>query len=134
MERRRGLKTEGRKRRCRISDDKAEHVKHILQIVRGRRDYWPLSVRGVHYPLLNYDFVRGFYWPKRSEPGHGTARELRYRNDDGSYQATSDLITRLRLKGDIPWEAFDDCTRPLKEFPAFDNVRQFIRHELNNSN
>jgi hypothetical protein len=124
------LEIEGVKRRYNISEDKADHVKYILQIVEERKDYWPLSVRGVHYPLLNYDFVRGYYWPKRNEPGHGTRRELHYRNDDNSYSATSDLITRLRLNETIPWEAFDDGTRPLKEFLAFEDVRQFVAQEV----
>jgi hypothetical protein len=126
------LEIEGNKKRYNISDDKADHVKFILEIVEGRREYWPLSVRGVHYPLLNYDFIRGYYWPKRKEPDHGTKRELRYRNDDNSYQATSDLLTRLRLSGTIPWEAFDDGTRPLQEFKAFTDVREFVQSEVEN--
>jgi hypothetical protein len=126
------LEIEGTKRRFNISADKAEHVKYILQIVEDRREYWPLSVRGVHYPLLNYDFIRGYYWPRTNEAGHGTRQELRYRNDDNSYQATSDLITRLRLNGAIPWEAFDDGTRPLQEFHAFTNVRDFVQQEVRN--
>ena len=127
------LKIGGRKRRYEISDDKAEHVKYIKQIVfEDRRRYWPLTSRGVHYPLLNFNFIRGYYWPKRDEPGHGTRQPLRYRNDDGSYDATCDLIMRLRLDGTIPWEAFDDPTRPLKEFFPFQNVREFIRQEAKN--
>jgi hypothetical protein len=121
---------EGRKKRPGISDDKTDHVKYILKIVEARRDYWPLSVRGVHYPLLNHDFIRGHLWPHAGKPGHGQRQELRYENDDGSYQATSDLITRLRINGILPWEAFDDFTRPFEEFRAFRNVRQFIRQEM----
>ena len=124
------VKIEGRKRRYNISEDKADHVRFIEEIVfKSRRKYWPLSVRGVHYPLLNYNFIRGYYWPKRNEPGHGHRRELRYTNDQGSYDATSDLITRLRLNGEIPWEAFDDPTRPLKEFRSFRDARQFVSHQ-----
>jgi hypothetical protein len=125
------LAIEGTKKRSNISDDKADHVKFIKEIVWGlRREYWPLSVRGVHYPLLNYDFVRGYLWPHKGKPGHGTRQELRYRNDDSSYDATADLIARLRLNGEIPWEAFDDGTRPLKEFRPFRDVRQFVRNEI----
>jgi hypothetical protein len=114
------LEIEGAKKRFNISDEKAGHVKYIEQIVfEGRRKYWPLSVRGVHYPLLNYEFFRN------------TRLALPYKNDDNSYQATSELITRLRLNGYIPWEAFDDCTRPLEEFHAFGNVREFVRQEVN---
>jgi hypothetical protein len=124
------LTIEGSKRRHNISEDKAEHVKYIKKIVfEERRAYWPLSVRGVHYPLLNYNFIRGVLWPHRGKPGYGTKIELPYRNDDNSYHATSNLITRLRLLGEIPWEAFDDFTRPLEEFHPFDNVKEFIRQE-----
>jgi hypothetical protein len=38
----------------------------------------------------------------------------------------------MRLDGSIPWSAFDDGTRPLTEFPAFDNVREFIQQEMSN--
>jgi hypothetical protein len=125
------LAIEGGKRRHNLSEDKADHAKYVKQIVfEDRRDYWPLSVRGVHYALLNYQFIRGHYWPKKNEPDHGTSRELPYRNDDNSYQATSDLITRLRLNGEIPWEAFDDTTRPLRVFRPFRDVRQFVRQEV----
>jgi hypothetical protein len=124
------LSIEGKQRRYAISEDKAEHVKYVLQIVEARREFWPLSVRGVHYPLLNHSFVRGYYWPRRNEPDFRTRRTLRYQNDDGSYDATSDLITRLRLNGKIPWEAFDDFTRPKKEFPAFRDVRHFVRQQI----
>src|SRR5262245_28590191 len=70
-----------RKNRPKISEDKAEHVRLVLQIVEELKDFWPLSIRGVHYPLLNHDFVRGVYWPKKGEPGHGRPQERRYRND-----------------------------------------------------
>src|SRR5262245_26918714 len=82
------LEIEGEKRRYDLSDDKAEHVKYVLQIVEERRRYWPLSVRGVHYPLLNFKFIRGYYWPRKHEPDHGTRRTLYYKNDQGSYDST----------------------------------------------
>jgi hypothetical protein len=118
------------KRRPAISEDKAEHVRLILKIVDELQEFWPLSSRGVHYPLLDYDFIRGYYQPKRKDDDFGRGpRTLYYANDDDSYYATCDLIVRLRLDGTIPWKAFDDPTRPLEDFPAFDDVRQFIRQE-----
>src|SRR5262249_53108253 len=108
------LDIEGSMRRYNLSESKDEHVKYVLQVVQERRAYWPLSVRGVHYPLLNFKFIRGYYHPRRADPEYGQGpRALPYANDDGSYDATSDLITRLRLTGQIPWEAFDDPTRPV---------------------
>jgi hypothetical protein len=120
------LEIEGHKRRHGISDQKAEHVSHILKVVEERRAYWPLSCRGAHYALLNYDFVRGRVWVK------DTWVDLRYKNDDRSYSATCDLVTRLRLNGELPWAAFDDSTRPIQEFHAFTDVRSFVRQEVNN--
>jgi hypothetical protein len=115
------LDIEGTKVRHLISDQKADHVYYVKQVVfHDRKEYWPLSVRGVHYALLNYEF-------KRNLP-----RDLPYKNDDESYAATSDLITRMRLARVLPWEAFDDGTRPLKEFHAFSNVRAFVRQEVGN--
>jgi hypothetical protein len=120
------------KKRHAISEDKAEHVKFIKEVVFDvRKDYWPLSIRAVHYVLLNYDFIRGYYSPRKKDPDWGgPPRELRYKNDAGSYAATSDLITRLRLDGTIPWEAFDDPTRPIKEFFPFLNFHEFMQQEI----
>jgi hypothetical protein len=124
------LRVEGSKRRYEISEDKAEHVKNILKVLEERRAYWPLSDRGVHYQLLNYHFVRGYYHPRREdEDWGGPPRVLRYMNDRHSYQATVDLLVRLRLDGTIPWEALADPTRPVKEFRPFDNIRKFVQQQ-----
>lgn len=124
------VQVEGAMRRYEFSEDKADHIKHVLQVLEERRDYWPLSVRGMHYPLLNFNFIRGYYWPRKDKPDHGTRRTLYYRNDDGSYDATSDLVTRLRLAETVPWEAFADPTRPVTEFNPFANVREFVNQEI----
>lgn len=111
------LVIEGVKRRWGISPAKKDHWDRIKTIVDERRKYWPLSVRGVHYPLLNEAFFRN------------TRKNIVYRNDRQSYAATSDLITRMRLRGDLPWEAFADPTRPVEQFRAFHDVREFVRQE-----
>jgi hypothetical protein len=125
---------EGVQKRYQISADKADHVKYVKKVIfEDRRRYWPLSVRGVHYALLNYEFIRGYWWPQRKFKGlHGTRQTLVYANDQESYSATSDLLTRLRLDGTIPWESLDDFTRPLEQFYPFDNVGEFIHHEADN--
>ncbi len=102
------IKIEGRKHRCEISDQKADHVKYVLQVVNSdRKAYWPLSVRGIHYALLNYEFLRNI------------PRKLRYLNDSESYQATSDLTTRMRLNGMIPWECLDEAIRSIIDVDAY---------------
>jgi hypothetical protein len=127
------LHVEGKKRRHEISEEKTEHVKYIQKIIEERHKFWPLSDRGVHYPLLNYNFVRGHYHPKQNDHDWGgPPRVLHYKNDRQSYQATVDLLTRLRLKGFVPWEALADPTRPVTEYRPFDNVREFIKQETDN--
>ena len=127
----RAVQIEGEKKRWNISEDKADHVRFIKKVVfEDLRDYWPLSGRGIHYPLLNYSFIRGYYWPHRDEPDYGTRRALPYANDQGSYDATCELLTRLRLLGTIPWEAMDDATRPFEPFRAFRNVQEFLHQEM----
>lgn len=113
------LEIEGESVRCVISDEKGDHVEYVKRVIfTDRKKYWPLSVRQVHYGLLNYTFMRN------------TRRKLKYRNDDRCYKATSDLVTRLRLNGVIPWSAITDGTRPVTTYRAFSDVRQFVRQEL----
>ncbi|WP_442485134.1 hypothetical protein [Aeoliella sp. SH292] len=114
------LRIEGSSRRFGISNQKAEHVSHVKRVIfEDRRNYWPLSLRGVHYAMLNYTFLRN------------TNRKLPYKNDPESYAATSDLLTRLRISGVIPWEAITDGTRPAETFAPFSDVRQFVQQEVN---
>jgi hypothetical protein len=127
------VEIEGVKKRYEIDEDKAGHVKYVLQVVfEDLRDYWPLTIRRVHYALLNYSFIRGYLWPHQGRPGYGSRQTLWYRNDAKCYLASSNLITRLRLDGRIPWEAFDDFTRPMEQFYPYKNVQEFTREEMDN--
>ncbi len=109
---------EARTRR-RISARKLEMLDAVLQVIRERREYWPLSDRQVHYVLLN------------NPPLRNTARpESRYANDRASYGDLCDLLTRARLAGYIPWSAISDDTRPTTHWRCYPNVQDFIRQEL----
>jgi hypothetical protein len=113
------LDIKGSKVRRPISPSSAEHVRLIKKMIfEDRRDYWPMSCRAVHYPLLNYDFFRSIY------------KKIKYANDRQSSKATADLITRLRLIGVIPWEAIEDETRPVAKKSGFSDVREFIKREI----
>jgi len=133
------------KERYEISDEKKPHVKHIHKVFEKYADHLPINNRKVHYGLLDYKFIRGYDWPHRylrrkksdppgspriANPLFGKKQTLYYANDDESYRATCDLLVRLRLNGEIPWEWLDDFTRPFEELWAFDNVEEFIRHEI----
>jgi hypothetical protein len=121
---------EPRKARPLISEEKAEHVKHIKNVVfEDLRQHWPLSDRAVHYALLNYTFMRNLRWWDNDK---GDWVQIPYANNDPSYAATCDLLMRLRLPPyeSIPWEALDDPTRPVKEFHPFSNVKQFVNRDI----
>lgn len=113
------LEIVGRKKRT-ISPSSAEHVNHIKQVIfEDRREYWPLSCRAVHYALFqHYDFLRSIQ--------DGT----KYENDLNSSKATAKLITTMRMMGIVPWEAIADETRPVVEVHPFQDVREFIKREV----
>lgn len=91
-------------------------VKNILLVHQA---YWPLSERRIHYALLNDPPLR-----------HASKPDSVYRNDGPSTASLSDLVTRARLEGSIPWEAIDDQTRPVITRNVFTEVGGFIRKEL----
>ena len=115
------VKIEGYKTRWEISDVKNEMLQEVRRIVyRERRDYWPLSVRAIHYAMLNKPPLRNTSRP-----------ESRYQNDRASYQDLSNLLTRARLVGEIHWEAIGDETRPSTIWKVWANPRLFVRDQCN---
>lgn len=107
------------KRRARITDAKRPFLDAIAVILEQYEDSWPLSVRQVHYYLLN------------SPPLiHAKKPQSRYRNNLKSYKAADELITRARLAGDIPFEAIHDPTRPVVNWAVYSSTAPFIRTEL----
>lgn len=111
---------EGRKSRSRITSVKDEMLEAVKQIIFvERRQFWPMTVRAVHYALLN---VR----PLRNT---GDA-ESRYENDRKSYQDLSNLLTRARLAGIVPWKAITDETRPRAIWNVWADPRAFMRDQL----
>jgi hypothetical protein len=107
------------KKRAAISAAKWPFVDAIRDILSDRREFWPLSVRGIHYPLLN-------------DPPliHASKPDSRYTNTLESYKALDDLLTRLRIFGWIPMACIDDETRPVVTWDAHRTAGDFIAREL----
>jgi hypothetical protein len=109
-------------RRDEISAAKQPLLDAVLEILNAQREYWPLSVRQVHYRLLG--------------PGapliHASKPDSQYRNDKASYRAAIDILARGRVAGLIPWGAIDDLTRPVDLNAAFTNTAHFLRQEFRN--
>jgi hypothetical protein len=79
------LKIEGEKHRCAITEANAPLLRAVLRILEENLDYWPHTVRQIHYNLLN------------SPPlTHASKPTSTYRNDLNSYQKAVDIITRAR--------------------------------------
>jgi hypothetical protein len=108
------------KGRAEISKAKYPLLRAVQKIIEDRKDYWPLSVRQIHYALLNDPPLK-----------HASKPQSVYRNDKKSYDnALVDITTRGRLTGVIPWAAIDDETRPMVEGWGYPSVEPFIKKEL----
>lgn len=95
---------------------KGAMVTAIIGVIFALRNLWPISVRQVHYRLLNNPPMRN----KRD----------RYENNSQCYDDTSDLLVRLRLTGKVPWEAIGDDTRPQTIWSVHTGPSTFIEKEL----
>jgi hypothetical protein len=109
----------GEKTRCKISPAKLPFLSAILTIIAERKKFWPLSDRQIHYPLLN-------------DPPliHASKPDSIYRNNKGSYQALTELLTRARIVGRIPMEVIQDATRPVTLWDVHQDMQGFIRREV----
>lgn len=107
------------RKRFGISEAKQPFVNAIKWVIHDRHKFWPLSVRAVHYALLNERPLR-----------NAKTQTSLYSNDKCSYQDLSNILTRLRLAREIPWEAISDETRPVTEWRQWDNSAGFISEQV----
>ena len=102
-----------------ISSAKAPFVKAIKRVLEERREFWPLSDRQIHYALLNDPPLK-----HASKPGSV------YDNTASSYKSLVELLTRLRLFGEIPFQAIGDETRPVDVWRTHREPGAFLRDEI----
>jgi hypothetical protein len=113
---------EGEVKRSQITTVKEEMVAAILRVTTERRAFWPLSVRSVHYALLNDP-------PLRNCGKNPKFRKL-YKNDQNSYDDLCNLCARMRLAGRLSWNTINDETRPF-DLSVLDNqTSSFFEREL----
>jgi len=86
--------------------------------IESERQFWPLTVRRVHYLLLNDP-------PLRHDKKPGSV----YRNVLANYKALTNLLLRARLTGDIPHAAIEDELRPIQEIQTYQNPADFIKDQ-----
>jgi ribosomal 50S subunit-associated protein YjgA (DUF615 family) len=114
----RTIRLRGAKERPRISAAKMPMLDAAVKVVEDLVEYWPLTVRLIHYELLNDPPLR-----------HAKKPGSRYENDRASYQDLADLLARARLEGQVPWEAVTDETRPMTVWGVYQDVQDFIRDQ-----
>lgn len=88
------------------------------QIITDLEPYWPVSVRQVHYALLN------------NPPLIHAAKPGRYKNNRKCYDKIVELLARARVCGDVAQEAIADDTRPVHLWDVHDDVPSFVDREL----
>ncbi len=98
----------GEKHRAAITKAKQPFLDAIKAIIERLKDFWPLSDRLIHYQLLNAPPLI-----------HANKPDSTYANDHRSYDALTELLTRARIAGLVPFEAIHDPTRPVTTWRVF---------------
>ena len=117
------LTIEGTKTRSTISNRKQDFLNAAVAVIEGLKDYWPVTVRQVHYGLLND--------PPLRNSSSGKQRS-KYENDLKSYNDLCNLLTRARLRGVVAWEAICDETRPTSGIRFHKDAASFADLQIHN--
>jgi hypothetical protein len=106
-------------RRKEISPAKMAFLEAVKRIIFALEEFWPLSLRQIHYQVLN-------------DPPliHSAKPESRYRNDKRSYAALIDLVTRARHEGYIDYDVIDDPTRPVTICAVQPNLSSYYEQQM----
>ena len=109
----------GTKTRAKITT--LQFLKAAKSAIQKEKKYWPLSVRRIHYLLLN-------------DPPlcHDSKPKSKYVNNPTCYKKLTNLLSRARLTGEVPIQAIEDTTRPVLEGGGFDTVGMYIGQEIEN--
>lgn len=110
---------EGVKHRAQITNAKWPMLEAALAAIDQRKEFWPLTVRQIHYCLLSDPPLRHAKKPKSV-----------YQNDRASYQDLCDLLARARIAGHLAWDRIADETRPVRLWKTSRHVGQFVEGEL----
>ena len=106
-----------RKERARITT--RAFLTAAQRAIELEKEYWPLTVRRVHYLLLNDP-------PLRHDKKPGST----YQNNRDSYKALTNLLLRARLTGDIPHAAIEDELRPIRVLATYQSPSDYIAEQM----
>ena len=103
-----------------ISDIKDDLTKAIIEILIEYKEYRPLTVRAIHYILLDKNVLT-----------NTKKKDSVYKNDRSSYSGLSNLLTKLRINKTIKYEWIRDDGRKLYTNRGFDSAKRYIDYEVN---
>ena len=109
-----------------ITKKKMQFLKAAQRVIEDLRDFWPLSVRQVHYGLLNDPPL--ISTPERSK---FDIERYRYRNDEKSYKALIELLKQARYQGLVAMDSIDDPTRPIHPNQGWSSISEFVTDSMN---
>jgi hypothetical protein len=97
------MRVAGCKSIAEIGERQQEFLQAAVKVIEKMRPYWPLSIRQIHYKLLNN--------PPLTQTTKKAGKRWRYRNNLACYSKLSTLLVAARYHGHVPWQAIDDSTR-----------------------
>jgi hypothetical protein len=103
-----------------ITDIKDDLTKAIIEIIVEYQKYLPLTVRAIHYILLDKNVLT-----------NTKKKDSVYKNDRSSYSGLSNLLTKLRINKTIEYGWIRDDGRKLYTNRGFDSAKSFIDSEVN---
>lgn len=105
--------------RSKITAAKEPFLAAIEAVIERMRDFLPLSVRQIHYQLLN-------------DPPliHAKKPDSKYSNTLNCYKALDELLTRARVARRIPMDVIADETRPVTVWRVDHEPSAFLTREL----
>jgi hypothetical protein len=109
----------GARVRSQISEAKRPMLAAAMEVIQKYEDFWPLTLRQIHYRLLTRNVLRNSKKPSSL-----------YVNNQDCYKDLSDLLTRARLAGEVPWESMHDPTRPRTTWVQYESVGAYVREQL----
>lgn len=109
----------------RITAKKQQFLDAITGVVEELKEFWPLTVRQIHYNLLNNPPL--ITTPQRSK---FDIEKYRYKNDATSYDALVSILTPARYEGYIPMTCIDDPTRPRFVYKGYTSLSEFVDSEM----
>ncbi len=110
-----------------VSAKKQAFLVAVQRVIESLQKYWPLSIRQIHYNLLNDPPY--ISTPKRSIRA---SEYYRYCNDRKSYNALVGLLKSARYRGHVPMHVIDDPTRPQLTHSGWTNASEFVNQEIEN--